>query len=471
METAPWNIHGSLRVSENGHYLEHEDGTGFFWLGDTAWRLASLKPADVDHYLQNRLSKGFNVIQFNAIGLGKSSYSGQSPFKGSGRPWPSAELNEPYWKHVDYIVERAKQRGLYVAIFAWWGTDADRTFKDPYNHNYEYGKALGSRYKNEPHIIWVGSGEYHKPNMWKPPVPEQHILNLTRLVEGIRAGDTGNHLLTMHPLSFLSSSEEFHHEKWLDFNMIQTHVMQGYIDHLVYGDWCKTPPKPTVNSEAWYEGEEELFERRAGVLKVAQPRQRKFDSGWIQRYQAYWSVFFGGMGYTYGHMNLWMMSDLYEIYTYAKWGTQGVLMQSALDAPGSANLIHLRTLMESKPIQTRIPDPSLISLNTQGTDATLSPNLRCATRDADGSWAFVYTTRGETMRIAMSRLADGKANAFWYNPRNGQWNYEGSDHEAKQPFETGIPAGTDAPDYHFYPPGERTDGNDWVLALEVEGRL
>ena len=464
----PWEAHGALRVSENGHYLEYEDGTGFFWLGDTAWKLVSLKPVDVDHYLQNRLSKGFNVIQFNATAWGKSSYSGQPPFKGSGNPWSSAEFNEPYWEHVDYIVDQAKQRGLYVAIFAWWGRDADKTFADPYNHNYEYGRALGSRYRNKPNVIWVGSGEYHTPNMWNPPLSEQHLSNLIRLVEGIRDGDTGNHLITMHPLSFLSSSEEFHHEEWLDFNMVQTHVMQDYIDHLVYGDWCKKPPKPTINSEPWYEGEEELHERRAGVLKVAQPRQRRFDSAWIQRYQAYWSVFFGGFGYTYGHMNLWMMSDIYELYTYSKWGTQGVLMQSALDAPGSAHLIHLRTLMESKPIQERIPDPSLISLNTRGSDATLSPNLRCATRDANGLWAFVYSTRGESMRVIMSRLADGKADAFWYNPRSGQWNYERNDHEIKQPFKTGIPAGTDAPDSYFSPPGERADGNDWVLVLEVE---
>jgi len=26
----------------------------------------------------------------------------------------------------------------------------------------------------------------------------------------------------------------------------------------------------------------------------------------------------------------------------------------------------------------------------------------------------------------------------------------------------------DAPDSYFYPPGNRTDGNDWVLVLEEE---
>ena len=43
-ETHTWEKHGRLRISENGHYIEHEDGTGFFWLGDTGWLIARLTP-------------------------------------------------------------------------------------------------------------------------------------------------------------------------------------------------------------------------------------------------------------------------------------------------------------------------------------------------------------------------------------------------------------------------------------------
>ena len=35
----PWE-HGKLQVSANHRYLQHADGTPFFWLGETAW----LKP-------------------------------------------------------------------------------------------------------------------------------------------------------------------------------------------------------------------------------------------------------------------------------------------------------------------------------------------------------------------------------------------------------------------------------------------
>lgn len=30
---------GKLRVADNQHYLEFDDGTPFFYLGDTAWEL------------------------------------------------------------------------------------------------------------------------------------------------------------------------------------------------------------------------------------------------------------------------------------------------------------------------------------------------------------------------------------------------------------------------------------------------
>ena len=56
--------HGNLKVTTNGHFLQYEDGTPFFWLGDTAWELFHrLKLEEINTYLDNRQSKGFNVIQ------------------------------------------------------------------------------------------------------------------------------------------------------------------------------------------------------------------------------------------------------------------------------------------------------------------------------------------------------------------------------------------------------------------------
>src|SRR5438309_1815311 len=56
--------HGPLVVSANHHFLQYQDGTPFFWLGDTAWLLLSkLDRAETEQYLDDRQRKGFNVLQ------------------------------------------------------------------------------------------------------------------------------------------------------------------------------------------------------------------------------------------------------------------------------------------------------------------------------------------------------------------------------------------------------------------------
>jgi len=152
-------------------------------------------------------------------------------------------------------------------------------------------------------------------------------------------------------------------------------------------------------------------------------------------------------------------------------GRRGVLLDSALAARGARSLRYLRALMESLQIQSRVPDPELISPNTRGSDALLWPSLRCATRDVEGHWALVYSSRGEFFRVEVARLASGRASAYWYDPRTGHWWAEGEDREKRVPHERGIPTGPGAPPRTFVPPGEPADGNDWVLLLVVGGRL
>ena len=472
----PWEEHGRLRVSVNGHYLEHADNTGFFWLGCTAWMLPRLSPDDVDRYLQDRADKGFTVIQFTVTNMKRPNYQGEWPFVGDERPWTEVKLNEPYWQHIDYIVERARELGLYVSIFTWWGTGANdpdeyrreeqptrQFFSDPDRHNKEFGKLLGARYNDHPHIVWVGAGEYHKmvsvmfPNNQRP-MTDTHARRLVDVIRGIKETDqAGAHLYTIHPISFLSSSEEFHEADWLDFNMIQTHAVPEFIVPLTQADWHLEPTKPTFNSEGWYENEHDLYERWTGMKKA---EDSPFDPDWKQRYQAYWSVFAGGFGFTYGHKNLWRMENEAE--------EAGVLEQPILDAPGSSSLIHLKTLIASKPIQSRVPDPQLVSAGTTGRDGSLSPDLRIGTRDQAGTWAFVYSTRGSLVRVMMNCLAAGQAQAYWYNPRNGRWRVGASDTDEKTPFRSDIPSGPEAAPQYFDPPGKSADANDWVLVLEVE---
>ena len=56
--------HGRLKVSENKRFIVHEDGTPFFYLGDTAWELFHrLNREEAEKYLEIRRKQGFTVIQ------------------------------------------------------------------------------------------------------------------------------------------------------------------------------------------------------------------------------------------------------------------------------------------------------------------------------------------------------------------------------------------------------------------------
>src|SRR5690242_18224433 len=53
-----------LAVSSNHRFLQHQDGSPFFWLADTGWLLLSkLDRAETIRYLDDRQKKGFNVVQ------------------------------------------------------------------------------------------------------------------------------------------------------------------------------------------------------------------------------------------------------------------------------------------------------------------------------------------------------------------------------------------------------------------------
>src|ERR687893_1768034 len=112
-----------LKVSANKHFLVHEDGTPFFYLGDTAWELFHrLNREEADRYLRNRAEKGFTVIQAVILaelnGLVEPNPYGQVPLLNRDPATP----NEDYCRHVDWIVGRAEQLGLRIGMLRTWGS-------------------------------------------------------------------------------------------------------------------------------------------------------------------------------------------------------------------------------------------------------------------------------------------------------------------------------------------------------------
>jgi len=123
----PPDFTGPLRVSDNRHYLVQANGKPFFYLGDTAWELFHrLNRDETERYLRKRTEQGFTVIQAVALaeldGLNTPNANGDKPLLDNDPTKP----NETYFRHVDFVIDKAAELGLVIGLLPTWG---DKLFK------------------------------------------------------------------------------------------------------------------------------------------------------------------------------------------------------------------------------------------------------------------------------------------------------------------------------------------------------
>ena len=289
-------------LSENRRFLVDEQGQPFFYLADTAWELFhKLNREEADHYLTDRAEKGFTAIQAVAIaeldGINTPNAYGHLPFiqEDPTRPDTKEGPANDYWDHVDYIVRKANQLGLYMAMLPTWGRywrDGDRPVFTPENAR-QYGRWLANRYKDDK-IVWVLGGDRNPDN-------DRHRQTMRQMAEGLMEGDGHVHLITYHPTGYCGSAQFYHSEPWLDFNMRQNghnHWAEAY--KMTRDDWDrKNPVKPVLDGEPIYEDHPVAFD----------PEHRGHSVAADCRRALYWDLFNGACGHTYGHHSVWQMWD------------------------------------------------------------------------------------------------------------------------------------------------------------------
>lgn len=433
---------GKLKISDNGRFLQHEDGKPFFWLGDTGWLLFSkVNREEADKYLTDRATKGFNVIQVMVLHslnvrnvYGDPALIGQNvanPLVTDGNAFEDTTQYD-YWDNVDYVVDKAAEKGIYIAMVPVWGSNV-KSGKVRKADAVKYASWLANRYKNRPNIIWLNGGDI----MGSDSLDTWNAIGNT-----INEVDT-NHIITFHPFGRKASSIWFHNENWLDFNMFQSGHRRYDQDDSEWGfgqdnykyvnnDYSKTPVKPTIDGEPSYEGIPQ---------GLHDPNEPYWTADDIRRY-AYWSVFAGGFGFTYGNnavMQFYRPGDKNPSYGAKEYWTE------AINDPGAGQMQYLKKLILSRPFLERVPDQSLIS-----GENGLKYDFLIATRGTN--YAYIYTYNGRNIPVQMEKISGKKVKAFWYDPRTGETRFIGK-------FAN---KGT----HEFDPPGEAADGNDWVLIID-----
>ena len=433
--------HGKLKVSENQRFLIFDDGTPFFYLGDTSWELFHrLNKSDTEKYLENRREKGFTVIQAVILaeldGLNTPNAEGEIPLINND----PTKINEAYFEHVDWVINRAKEKGIFIGLLPTWGDKWNKKWGvgpeifTPENAKV-YGEILGKRYKDTPNIIWILGGD-------RPVETEQHRQIITQIAAGLKEGDGGNHLISFHPTGGNGSAQYFHSEDWLDFNMRQNGHSISYTDryHSTLDDYNRQPPKPIIDAEPIYEDHPINFNPEENGHSVATDVRRPL----------YWDLFGGAFGHTYGHHSVWQM------WTSERQPVNLPLMPwfEAIDQPGAGQMIFGRLLMESRPFLDRIPDNSIIVTERVSTSVPGAGRYAfVATRDKMGTYAMVYVPVGRKFTIRTDFIKSDKIIAWWYNPRNGKAEKIGKFKN------TGI--------HSFISPTPGED-IDWILVIDDE---
>ena len=248
------------------------------------------------------------------------------------------------------------------------------------------------------------------------------------------AGDGGANLRTFHPKGGESSALHLHADPRLDFNMLQSGHGERNIpnDEQIAADYARIPAKPCMDAEPNYE---------------EHPINWKPENGYFSEYDvrksAYQALFAGAHGHTYGCQCVWQFYDAAKRQPIA---FPRLNWRQALHLPGANQMRHARRLMESRPFLTRIPDQALLAENYAGRAAH-----QTATRDAGGSYGFVYAPLGLPIRADLARLNGAEVCVSWFNPRTGETT------EAGAVKNTGI--------REFAPPTSGKE-QDWILILD-----
>jgi hypothetical protein len=292
----PLRLHGPLRVAADHRHFEHQDGTPFFWLGDTWWMGLCKRlrwPEDFQELAADRVAKGFTVVQIVA-GL----YPDMPPFDSRGAneagfPWEAdyARINPGYFDAADLRIQHLIEQGLTPCIVGCWGyflplMGVARVKK--------HWRNIIARWGAYP-VVWCLAGEgvmpfyLSKTRAEDAAAQRQGWSEVARYVRGM---DTYHHPITIHPTD--NSRSQVGDPAVLDFDMLQT----GHSDRKAYpntvdqvvASLLKTPRMPVLVGEVCYEG-------------VMEANRQE-----VERFTFWTSILNGAGGHTYGANGVWQVN-------------------------------------------------------------------------------------------------------------------------------------------------------------------
>jgi len=332
---------GPLRVSPDHRYLEHADGTPFFWLADTWWMALCRRlvwPYDFQLLVADRRAKGFTVIQLFAGLFPDMTAFDERGANEAGFPWEEdfARINPAYFDMADLRIHWLVRSGLVPCIFGMQGFHLPWMGLARVKQHWRY---LIARWGAYP-VVWCLCGEATLPYFRSPRKEEDAIAQRqgwTAIAAYVRATDPYRHPITIHPRPYTSSRTQAEDVQALDLEMLQG-------GHFGYREALQAPKQireavsnpegmPVLMAEVCYEG----------MMGNCGPD--------VQRFLFWTSLLSGVAGYTYGANGIWQVNRRDEPFGLSTHGTSWshTPWEEAYQLPGSRQVSLGKRLLERYP--------------------------------------------------------------------------------------------------------------------------
>ncbi|KAL1704049.1 hypothetical protein EV121DRAFT_260108 [Schizophyllum commune] len=510
--TVPWS---HLSISAEGRYLYRtSSGEPFFWQADTAWELFHrLNRTDIDDYLRDRASKGFNVVQAVVLselnGTDFPNFYGELALHDSDPTRP----NEAYFEHVDWTVRRAADYGILIALVPTWGRWVNCGWHNGtiiFNETSAatYGRFIGERYPGLPKIIgadsngfWACNASVAQDAFRKDPTldPTTLLGPITdtravwaRMADGFAATESEagfTPFVTWHPTNMWISIPDTglpYGHNYLNGSLgtlSMDAVQSGHnipdnttVDTLFTAltGWDSTLnyelitgmraefDGPVIDLENHYEGAYVGFNTSRPLWNASHVRH-----GF---YNAYLS---GSAGFTYGANAIWQMYAPLEELAREELYYPPIIEQpaneswrDALAYPGATQAGYVKRLfagLTKEDLDSMGPNRTFILSPEGGEDILQFEANRYVAGLAAASQYWVYTGYGDAFDLDLDALA-GHFNATnataivrWWDPREGVYLNESS----------AAPVISLSGRKAFVPPTNGSVDDDWVLHVKA----
>lgn len=414
--------HGFLKVSENKQHFCYDDGTPFFWLGDTHWGFIAGEKWNESNYektdsmfrymADKRVAQKFTVYQTNLRSETWNQMPGAKP--ATTHFWADGHLGTLpdvtfYQQEVDIRMQYLADIGLVNALgFAWGGSVVDRVELQK-----NLARYMVARYGALP-MVWTLAGESAG---YAPSTRQACIDGWREVALVVQEMDGYGQLQTTHYNNERPYCDYYFDEDWYDFTLNQA----GHGDRPINADWIiehrtKHPGKPFVEAESMYE-----------YCSTLEPNGMRLCTAEMMRRVAYLNMQHGAAGYTYGAQGIWdtVWEKPEAPNPFNRFNKFGIAWYEAIEAPGADQLTLMREFYERYDWTTLVPSNTLLRRGEQFEDLLLSGSDVHVLASEDRRLVLAYFPESVFMPTAMYKLNVGCYRVQWFDPRTGDYTEVG----------------------------------------------